>query len=53
MIPHGDRDLMTGIPLDYRLNDNLEPIEHFYLADQSALDKAVSEFKHQSAARNH
>lgn len=45
-------NIPTGIPLVYRLDDNLEPIEHFYLADQAALDKAVSEVKHQSAARS-
>lgn len=46
-------NIPTGIPLVYRLDNDLKPIEHFYLADQSALDKAVSEVKHQSAARNH
>ena len=45
-------NIPTGIPLVYRLDNTLKPIEHFYLADSEALDKAVSEVKHQSAAKS-
>ena len=43
-------NIPTGIPLVYRLDDQLKPVEHFYLANQDVLEKAVSEVKHQSAA---
>ena len=43
-------NIPTGIPLVYRLDDELKPIEHFYLASQDALDKAVSKVKNQTAA---
>ncbi len=44
-------NIPTGIPLVYQLNDDLTPKEHFYLANQDALDKAVSEVKNQSTAQ--
>ena len=43
-------NIPTGIPLVYRLDEELKPIEHFYLASQDALDKAVSKVKDQTAA---
>ncbi len=43
-------NIPTGIPLVYHLDENLKPIEHFYLASQDALDEAVSEVKRQSTA---
>ena len=42
-------NIPTGIPLVYRLDDNLSPIEHFYLADESELDKSISEVQNQSS----
>lgn len=41
----------TGIPLVYRLDDELKPIEHFYLADDQTLARAALEVKNQSSAR--
>ncbi len=45
-------NIPTGIPLVYQLNDELNPVEHYYLASQDALEKAVSEVKHQSSANS-
>ncbi len=45
-------NIPTGIPLVYHLDDQLNPIEHFYLASQADLEKAVSEVKHQSTAKS-
>ncbi len=44
-------NIPTGIPLVYRLDEKLKPVEHFYLADPDVLDQAVSEVTHQSAAK--
>ena len=43
-------NIPTGIPLVYLLNDELKPIEHFYLADSNVLEQAVSEVKNQSSS---
>ena len=43
-------NIPTGIPLVYLLNDELKPIEHFYLADSNVLEQAVSEVKKQSSS---
>ena len=45
-------NIPTGIPLVYELDEDLSPIEHFYLADQAALDNAVAEVKNQTKAGN-
>ena len=49
-----DEDIMllnipTGIPLVFRLDDSLQPIESFYLADEEVLDEAVNTVKNQTA----
>ncbi len=44
-------NIPTGIPLVYRLDDELKPIEHFYLADDQTLAQAESEVKNQSSAK--
>lgn len=41
-------NIPTGIPLVYRLDNCLRPIEHFYLADSDVVNKAMSQVKHQS-----
>jgi 2,3-bisphosphoglycerate-dependent phosphoglycerate mutase len=33
-------NIPTGIPLIYELDDNLKPIQHYYLGDQVEIEKA-------------
>jgi 2,3-bisphosphoglycerate-dependent phosphoglycerate mutase len=40
-----DKDVLklnipTGVPLVYELDDNLKPIQHYYLGDQAEIEKA-------------
>ncbi|MDQ3195207.1 MAG: 2,3-diphosphoglycerate-dependent phosphoglycerate mutase [Pseudomonadota bacterium] len=41
----------TGIPLIYELDDNLKPIRHFYLGDDTELEAAIAETASQGEAR--
>ena len=41
----------TGIPLVYELDDNLKPIRHFYLGDETELKAAIAETASQGEAR--
>ncbi|MCJ7696335.1 MAG: 2,3-diphosphoglycerate-dependent phosphoglycerate mutase [Nitrosomonadales bacterium] len=34
-------NIPTGIPLVYELDDNLKPIQHYYLGDQAKIEKAM------------
>jgi 2,3-bisphosphoglycerate-dependent phosphoglycerate mutase len=34
-------NIPTGIPLVYELDDNLRPIQHYYLGDQTEIEKAM------------
>ncbi|MEE8208740.1 MAG: 2,3-diphosphoglycerate-dependent phosphoglycerate mutase, partial [Nitrosomonadaceae bacterium] len=34
-------NIPTGIPLVYELDDNLKPIQHYYLGDQAEIEKAM------------
>lgn len=43
-------NIPTGIPLVYELDSDLNPVDQFYLADQSTLDSAVSEVENQTSA---
>lgn len=45
-------NIPTGIPLIYRLDDSLQPIENFYLADEEVLNKAVDTVKNQTTQDN-
>ena len=36
-----DLNIPTGIPLVYELNNNLEPIKHYYIGDQEAIQAAI------------
>jgi 2,3-bisphosphoglycerate-dependent phosphoglycerate mutase len=40
-------NIPTGIPLVYELDDQLKPIKHYYLADEAALEAAVSAVERQ------
>lgn len=35
-------NIPTGVPLVYELNDKLEPIKHYYLGDQAAIEAAAA-----------
>ena len=43
-------NIPTGIPLVFRLSDELEVMDHEYLADEAALNAAVNEVKHQASS---
>ena len=45
-------NIPTGIPLVFRLNDALEVVDHEYLADEAALNAAVSEVKNQASSQS-
>lgn len=47
-IPH--LNIPTGVPLVYELDDNLSPIKHYYLGDQTEIQKAMSAVKNQGKA---
>jgi len=46
-----DLNIPTGIPLVYLLNDDLEPLQKFYLGDPEAVKKATSAVADQGKAR--
>ena len=43
-------DLPTGIPLVYELDENLKPIQHYYLGDPEEIAKATQAVKDQGKA---
>ena len=52
-----DRDIVglnipTGIPLVYELNDDLTPVNHYYLVDSEAVAKAIRSVADQLKQRN-
>ena len=40
-------NIPTGIPLVYELDDNLNPIKHYYLGDEDEIKKAICSVKNQ------
>lgn len=44
-------NIPTGIPLVYHLDDDLKPIKHFYLAEESELNAALQTVKNQGKAK--
>ncbi len=44
-------NIPTGIPLIYELNDELKPINHFYLADSKKVEKAIKAVADQGKAQ--
>jgi len=44
-------NIPTGIPLVYELDEELRPLEHHYLGDQEAVEKAIGAVKNQATAR--
>jgi len=46
-----DLDIPTGIPLVYELEDDLKPIQHYYLGDPEEIAKATQAVKDQGKAQ--
>ena len=44
-------NIPTGIPLVYLLNDNLEPLQKFYLGDQDKVKRATEAVANQARAK--
>lgn len=44
-------NIPTGIPLVYELDDKLNPIKHYYLGDQAAVEAAMDAVKNQGKAK--
>ena len=44
-------NIPTGVPLIYELNDELEPISHYYLGDQEEIQKAIEAVASQGKAK--
>ena len=44
-------NIPTGIPLVYELDASMQPIKHYYLADEAALKAAVEAVKNQGKAK--
>ena len=44
-------NIPTGVPLVYLLNEDLRPLQHFYLGDQEAIKKAQDAVANQGKAR--
>jgi 2,3-bisphosphoglycerate-dependent phosphoglycerate mutase len=45
-------NIPTGVPLIYELDDNLEPLRHYYLGDQEEIRKAMEAVAKQGRARS-
>lgn len=43
-------NIPTGIPLVYELDENLQPIKHFYLGDSATIEAATLKVKNQAKA---
>jgi len=44
-------NIPTGVPLVYELDENLQPIKHYYLGDQEAIKKAMEAVANQGKAK--
>lgn len=44
-------NIPTGVPLVYELDDNLQPLQHYYLGDQEAIKKAMEAVANQGKAK--
>lgn len=44
-------NIPTGVPLVYELNEELEPLEHYYLGDPEAVEKAAQSVAAQGKSR--
>jgi 2,3-bisphosphoglycerate-dependent phosphoglycerate mutase len=46
-----DLNIPTGIPLVYELDDNLQPLRHYYLGDKKTVSQAIKAIANQGKAR--
>lgn len=44
-------NIPTGVPLVYELDENLQPIKHYYMGDQEAIKKAMEAVANQGKAK--
>jgi len=44
-------NIPTGIPLVYQLDDNLKPINRYFLADEEKLKAAINKVANQGKAK--
>ena len=44
-------NIPTGIPLIYKLDDDLKPINHYYLGDPEAVKQAIEAVENQGRAK--
>ncbi|HEY59221.1 MAG TPA: 2,3-diphosphoglycerate-dependent phosphoglycerate mutase [Anaerolineae bacterium] len=44
-------NIPTGVPLIYELDDNLKPIQHYYLGDQKAIEAAIKAVANQAKVK--
>ena len=44
-------NIPTGVPLVYLLNDELKPLQHFYLGDQEAIKAKAAAVANQAKAK--
>jgi 2,3-bisphosphoglycerate-dependent phosphoglycerate mutase len=45
-------NIPTGIPLVYELDENLKPLQHYYLGDQAAIEQAMQKVANQGKAKD-
>ncbi len=45
-------NIPTGVPLVYELDENLEPIKHYYLGDQEAIANAINAVANQTKKKD-
>ena len=45
-------NIPTGVPLVYELDENLNPIKHYYLGDQEAIANAINAVANQTKKKN-
>ena len=41
-------NIPTGVPLVYELDDELQPIKHYYLGDEEAIQAAINSVANQA-----
>jgi 2,3-bisphosphoglycerate-dependent phosphoglycerate mutase len=47
-----DLNIPTGIPLVYELDEQLQPIRHYYLGDEARIQTAIQTVANQAKAKN-
>ncbi len=44
-------NIPTGVPLVYELDDDLKPLNHYYLGDQSEIEKKIAAVANQGKSK--